>query len=86
MTNQQHLKVKQLINQLQTSNEILATSTNNKMFLHNYGTRSQDPNVKEIEVSHQINDINQLSSHYHDQEEREKVEFEMEQKGDKESF
>ena len=80
MTNQQHLKVKQLINQLQTSNEILATSTNNKMFLHNYGTRSQDPNVKEIEVSHQINDINQLSSHYHDQEEREKVEFEMEQK------
>lgn len=80
MTNKQHLKVKQLINQLQTSNEILATSTNNKMFLHNYGTRSQDPNVKEIEVSHQINDINQLSSHYHDQEEREKVEFEMEQK------
>ena len=50
------------------------------MFLHNYGTRSQDPNIKEIEVSHQINDINQLSNHYHDQEEREKVEFEMEQK------
>jgi curved DNA-binding protein CbpA len=80
MTNQQHSKVKHLINQLQTSNEVLATSTNNKMFLHNYGTRSQDPNVKEIEVSHQINDINQLSTHYHDQEERENVEFEIEQK------
>ena len=80
MTNQQHNKIKTLINQLQTSNEVIATSTNNKMFLHNYGTRSQDPNVKEIEISNQINDATQLSNHYHDQEEREKVEFEMEQK------
>lgn len=80
MTGQQLNKVKTLINSLESSNEVLANSTNNKLFLHNYGTRNQDPDSRQIELSHQINDMTQLSTHYKDEEEREKVEFEIEQK------
>jgi hypothetical protein len=80
MTGQQLNKVKTLINSLETSNEVLATSTNNKLFLHNYGTRNQDNESRQIERSHQINDMTQLSTHYNDEEDREKIEFEIEQK------
>ena len=50
MTGQQLNKVKTLINSLESSNEVLANSTNNKLFLHNYGTRNQDPDSRQIEL------------------------------------